>query len=245
VALRFTYGVDFGVTAAQYNAAQLVGGGVLPQSSQNAIAYSASVHGGYEIIPDYIGFIRLTDTLFDYLRIPVGQISPNFSTYRVDIGLQILPRHLISGDAYVGYLVQNFSQSSLGSTSTPDFGGDLTWRITPLTTLTFTGLMTFNTGTPGTSIPTAGNSYLSRIFTAGVSHQLLPNLQLGFTGTYINNSYQGISRTDNVFVVSAGLRYQVNRNLYLGLDGYYTQQNSTGGPPFTQDGVTLRAATQF
>ena len=242
---RFTYGVDFGVTAAQYNAAQLFGGGVLPQSSQNAIAYSAAVYGGYQIIPDYVGYIRIGGTLFDYLRIPVGQISPNFSTYRADIGLQILPRHLISGDAYVGYLIQNFSQSSLGSNSTPDFGGDLTWTITPLTTLTFTGLMTFATGTPGTSIPSAGNSYLSRVFTAGVSHQLLPNLQLGFTGTYINNSFQGITRTDNVFVVSAGLRYQVNRNLYIGVDGYYTQQNSTGGNPFTQDGVTLRAATQF
>jgi hypothetical protein len=243
---RFTYGVDFGVSAAQYNAAQLVGGGVLPQSSQNAIAYSAAVHGGYEIIPDYVGYIRVGGTLFDYLRIPVGQISPNFSTYRVDLGLQISPRHLISGDAYVGYLVQNFSQSSFGSTSTPDFGGDLTWSITRLTTLTFTGLFTFNTGTPGTSIPLAGNSYLSKIFTGGVSHQLLPNLQLGFTGTYISNSFQGVSRTDNVFIVSGGLRYQVNRNLYLGVDGYYAEQSSTAaGAAFTQQGFTLRAATQF
>jgi hypothetical protein len=244
-ARRFTYGVDFGVSAAQYNAAQLVGGGVLPQSSQNAIAYSAAVHAGYEIIPDYLGYIRVGGTLFDFLRIPVGEISPNFSTYRVDVGLSISPRHLISGDAYVGYLIQNFAQSSLGSTSTPDFGGDLTWSITPLTTLSLSGLFTFNTGTPGSSIPLAGNSYLSRIFTAGVSHQLLPNLGLGFTGTYINNSFQGISRTDNVFIVSGGLRYQVNRNLYLGLDGYYAEQNSTGGTPFTQEGVTLRAATQF
>jgi uncharacterized protein (PEP-CTERM system associated) len=153
-------------------------------------------------------------------------------------------------------LVQNFAQSSLGSTSTPDFGGDLTWTITPLTTLNFTGLMTFNTGTPGnsafntgtlgTSILTVGNSYLSRVFSAGVNHQLLPNLQLGLTGTYINNTFQGISRAENVFIVNATVRYQVNRNLYLGGDVYYTQQSSTAaGLSFSQNIFTLRAGTQF
>ncbi len=253
---RFSYNVDVGVTSAQYNAAQLVGGGVLPQSSQDATASSAAVTGRYEIIPDYLGYGRVGASLFDYWHTVPGETRPNFTTYRVDVGLQILPRnHIIYGDAYVGYLVQNFAQSSLGSTSTPDFGGDLTWSITPLTTLTFTGLTTFNTGTgaftglttAGTSIPTAGNSYLSRVFSAGVNHQLLPNLQLGLTGTYINNTFQGISRgADNVFIVNATVRYQVNRNLYLGGDIYYAQQSSmAAGASFSQNIFTLRAGTQF
>jgi len=116
--------------------------------------------------------------------------------------------------------------------------------------------MTFNTGTPGnsafitgmpgTSIPTVGNSYLSRVFSAGVNHQLLPNLQLGLTGTYINDTFQGISRVDNVFIVNATVRYQVNRNLYLGGDVYYAQQSSTAaGASFSQNIFTLRAGTQF
>jgi hypothetical protein len=259
---RFSYEVDVGVTSAQYNAAQLVGGGVLPESLQDGTASSAAVTGRYEIIPDYLGYVRVAGSLFDYWHTVPGEKRPNFTTYRVDLGLQILPRnHIIYGDAYVGYSVQNFAQSSLGSTSTPDFGGDLTWSITPLTTLTFTGLTTFNTGTPGTSItglttfntgtpgtiiPTAGNSYLSRVFSAGVNHQLLPNLQLGLTGTYINDTFQGISRVDNVFLVNAAVRYQVNRHLYLGGDVYYTQQSSTAaGASFSQNIFTLRAGTQF
>ena len=189
------------MTAAQYNAAQLVGGGVLPQSSQDGTASSAAVTGSYEIIPDYLGYIRVGGSLFDYWHTVPGETRPNFSTYRVDLGLQILPRHLISGEAYVGYLVQNFAQSSLGSTSTPDYGGRLTWSITPLTTLNFTGLLTFNTGTrQARGLPSAGNSYLSTVFTASANHELLRNLQLVLTGTYINNSFQGITRTDNVFL---------------------------------------------
>jgi hypothetical protein len=242
---RFSYNVDVGTTSAQYNAAQLVGGGVLSQSTLDGTASSAAVTGRYEIIPDYLGYVRLGGSLFDYWHTIPGETRPNFSTYRVDVGLQILPsNHIIYGDAYVGYLVQNFAQSSLGSTSTPDYGGDLTWSITPLTTLTFTGLLTFNTGTPSTGLPSAANSYLSKNFTAGVSHQLLPNLQLSLTGNYINNTFQGISRAaDTVFIVDAGVRYQVNRNLYLGGDVYYAKQ--TGGFSFSQNIFTFRVGTQF
>src|SRR5215831_5326759 len=244
-ARRFSYSVDVGVTSAQYNAAQLVGGGVLPQSLQDGTASSAAATGRYEIIPDYLGYVRLGGSLFDYWHTVPGEVRPNFSTHRIDLGLQILPgNHIIYGDAYFGYLVQNFTQSSLGSTSTPDFGGDLTWSITPLTTLGFSGLVTFNTGTPGTSIPSAGNSYLSKNFTATANHQLLPNLQLILIGSFINNSFQGISRAaDSVFLVDAGVRYQVHRNLYLGGDVYYAQQ--TGGSTFSQNIFTLRVGTQF
>ena len=242
---RFSYNVDVGVTAAQYNAALLDGGGVSPQSSQDGSASSVAVTGRYEIIPDYLGYIRVGGSQFDYWHTVPGETRPNFSTYRVDLGLQILPRHLISGEAYVGYLVQKFDQSSLGSTSTPDYGGRLTWSITPRTTLNFTGLLTFNTGNPGAGLPSAGNSYLSSVFTASASYELLHNLQVGLTGAYINNSFQGITRTDNVIVLGAGFKYQVDRNLFLGGEFSYAEQNSTGGLPFTQNVLTVRAGTQF
>jgi hypothetical protein len=241
--LRFSYEVDVGTTSAQYNAAQLASGGVLPQSSQDGTASSAALTGRYEIIPDYFGYVRFTGSLFDYWHTVPGDTRPNFTTHRIDVGLQILPtNHIIYGDAYVGYLIQNFQQSSLGSTSTPDYGGDLIWSITPLTTLSFSGLLTFNTGTPG-NISLAGNSYLSKTFTGTVSHQVLPNLQLFLTANYINNSFQGISQTENVYLVDAGVRYQVNRNLYLGGDIYHGQQ--TSGPTFSQNIFTLRVGTQF
>ena len=208
--------------------------------------------------PITAAIVRFTSSLFDYWHTVPGEIRPNFTTYRTDLGLQILPtNHIIYGDAYVGYLVQDFQQSSLGSTSTPDYGGDLTWSITPRTTLTFSGLLTYNTGTPGNTplvgntgtlgnIPLAGNSYLSKTFTATVSHQVLPNLQLFLTGNYINNTFQGISPTQNVFLVNPGVRYQVNRNLYLGGDIYHAQQTSTAsGNSYSQNIFTLRVGTQF
>lgn len=257
---RFAYQVDIGVQAAQYNAAPLVGGGVSPQSSQDATVSSAAVRGSYEIIPDYLGYIRFGSSLYDYWHTAPGGTRANFSTYRADVGLQIRPRHLISGEAYAGYLIQQPAQSSVGSTSTPDFGGRLTWSITQLTTLNLTGLMTFNTGTPGsatfisTATPgstilitgSAGNSYLSRTITATADHELLRNLLVNLNATYGNFTFQGITRTDNFFTVGAGLRYLVNRNLFLGGSYLFTQYTSTiPRSSFNQNILTLRVGTQF
>jgi hypothetical protein len=243
---RFSYQADVGVEAAQYNAAPLVGGGVLPQSSQDTTISSAALRAGYEIVPDYVGWIRVGGSLYNYWH----ATHNNSTTYRVDLGLQILPRHIIYGEAYVGYLVQNYAQSSLGSTSNPDYGGRLVWNVTPLTTLTFTGLLTFNTGTPsnGTTIlqGTAGNGYLAQTFTANADHELLRNLLLNLNASYGNYSFQGISRTDDYFTAGAGLRFLVNRNLYLGGSISHTQYNSTvARSSFTQSILTLRVGTQF
>jgi hypothetical protein len=243
---RFSYQVDVGVEAAQYNAAPLVGGGVLPQSGQDTTISSAALRASYEIVPDYLGYIRVGGSLYNYWH----ATHNNSSTYRVDAGLQINPGHLIYGEAYLGYLVQNFAQSSLGSTSNPDYGGRLVWNVTRLTTLTFTGLLTFNTGTPsnGTTIVAgrAGNGYLAQTITANADHELLRNLLLNVNASYGNYSFQGISRTDNYFTAGTGLRYLVNRNLYLGGSFSHTQYNSTAAKSsFAQSILTLRVGTQF
>jgi hypothetical protein len=198
-----------------------------------------------------MGYIRVAGTRFNYTHIAPPAMSPDFSTYRVDLGLQIRPRHLISGEAYAGYLVQNSTQSGVSSTSNPDFGGNLTWSITPLTTLTFTGLMTYNTGTPSSGGVTAatglaGNSYLSKTYTVNAYHELLRDLLLNLNATYVNYSFQGISRTDNSFTGGAGFKYLVNQNLFLGgLFSYQRYISTVSNSSFTQGILTLRVGTQF
>jgi hypothetical protein len=245
---RVSYGVEVGVEAAQHNAAPRVGGGVLPQSSQDATVSSAEVHVGYEVVPDYRGFIRVSGSLFDYWHTVPGGTRPNFSTYHADLGLQIQPRHLISGEVYAGYLVQNPAQSGSSTTSSPDFGGRLTWNITPLTTLNLAALSTFNTGTPGTTanVASAGNSYLTRTVTASADHELLRNLLVNLNASFGNYTFQGITRTDNFYTAGAGIRYLVNRNLFLGGSYFFTQYNSTiARSSYNQNILTLRIGTQF
>jgi hypothetical protein len=241
---RFSYQVDLGVESAQYNAVPLVGGGILPQSSQDTTISEAALRANYEIIPDYIGYIRATGDLYDYWRTVPGGVRFNSTVYRVDLGLQILPRHIVYGEIYAGYLIQNFALSSLGTSSSPDAGGRLIWDITRLTTLTLTGLRTFVTSNP--SIGTTGAGYLTSIFTVTADHELLRNLLLNVSASYENDSFHGFGRTDNVFNAGAGFRYLVTRNLFLGGTYSYLQRSSSlSGASYTQNILLLRLGTHF
>src|SRR5215472_1551997 len=85
---RFTYGVDAGISAAQYNAAPLVGGGVSPQSTQDASISDVAINAGYEIVPDFRGYVRVGGALYDYWHtLPGGGTRPNSWVYRADVGV--------------------------------------------------------------------------------------------------------------------------------------------------------------
>jgi hypothetical protein len=243
---RFSYQVEAGVNAAQYNAAPLVGGGVLPQAGSDASISDVALSGNYEIIPDYLGYVRVGGSLFNFWHATAN----NSTTYRVDTGLLIAPRHLISGRVYVGYLVQNYAQSSLGSTSAPDYGGELVWNVTPLTTLTFGGLRTFYTGTPASSTTQvagpAGSGYLASTIAVNADHELLRNLLLNVSASYENDSFQGIVRTDDVFIGGGGFRYLVNRNFFLGGSFSFQRRASTAaGASYSQSILMVKLGTQF
>jgi uncharacterized protein (PEP-CTERM system associated) len=84
------------------------------------------------------------------------------------------------------------------------------------------------------------------IIGANADHELLRNLLLNLNASYENDSFQGITRTDNVFIAGVGVRYLVNRNLFLGGSFSYYQRSSTvAGAAFTQNILMLRVGTQF
>jgi hypothetical protein len=244
--LRLGYEADLAMQDTQYNAVPLFGGGLLPQSAGDTITPQASLRVSYEFVPDYLGYIRASGTVFDYTHPSLTGINFNSTVYRVDAGLQILPRHLIYGEIYAGYLIQVFNSSALASTSAPDFGGRLIWNVTNLTTFSFNGLRTFETTNPATSGIGAG--YLASSVTASVDHELRYDLLLNANAGYENDSYQGISRNDNAFTAGASLRYLMSRNLYLGGSYTYQQRTSSGsaaGIPYSQSIVMLQLSTQF
>jgi hypothetical protein len=242
--LRVGYQADIAVQNTQYNAVPAIGGGILPQSPSDTIISQAALRGSYELIPDYLGYVRVAGTLTDYPHTVPGGVRFNSTGYRADIGLQILPRHILSGEIYVGYLSQIYDVSSLGSISGLDAGGRLIYNVTRLTTATFTGLRTVIPS--NATIPNTGASYLATTVTAKVDHELLRNLILNASVSYENDTYQSVSLTDNIFSVGAGFKYLLDRNLYLGGSYSYQQRNSTTtGSSYTQNVLMVRLSTQF
>jgi len=242
--LRVGYQADIAVQNTQYNAVPAVGGGILPQSPSDTTISQAALRGSYEVVPDYLSFIRVAGNLTDYTHTIPGGVRFNSTGYRADLGLQILPRHVLSGEIFAGYLSQIYNASGLGSISGFDAGGRLVYNVTRLTTTTFTGLRTVVPSNP--TIGTTGTSYLATTVAANVDHELLRNLLLNVTAGYENDAYLGISRTDNIFNVGAGFKYLLNRNLFLGGSYNYQQRSSTiAGGSYTQNILMLRISTQF
>jgi hypothetical protein len=242
---RVGYEADVGVVAAQYNPIPLVGGGSASQSAANSIIPQAALRASYEFIPDYRAYVRASGSVYNYPNTPPGGVSFNSTVYRVDAGLQILPRHLIYGEVYVGYLTQNFRTSSLPSTSGLDLGGRLVWNVTPLTTLNFNAVRTFQTTNPSSG---TGAGFLQSLVIASVDHELRHNILLNARAGFENDSFQGISRNDDIFSAGAAVRFLLNRNLYLAGSYSYQQRTSTGsaaGVPYSQSIVMLRLGAQF
>ncbi|MGA8614520.1 MAG: outer membrane beta-barrel protein [Xanthobacteraceae bacterium] len=244
--LRLGYQAELAVHGEGYNAVPLIGGGILPQDAQNLTVSQAALRISYEWVPDYVGYARFAANLREYEHVLPGSVRFNSTGYRGDFGLQILPRHIIYGDIYAGYLSQIYSASSFGSISGLDAGGRLVWNLTRLTTVTFTGLRAVNTSNP--SIGITGVGYLASAVTVDVSHELLRNLLLSATAGYENDAFQGVSRTDNISSAGASVKYLLNRNLYLGTSFQYQQRNSSGtavGTPYAQSILMVRLITQF
>jgi hypothetical protein len=242
---RIGYEADLGVTATQYNAVPLIGGGISPQDTGNTIIPQAAARVSYEFIPDYRAYVRASGSVYEYPIAPLSGTNFNSTVYRFDTGLQILPRHLIYGEIYVGYLTQRFQSSTFSSSSAADGGGRMVWNVTPLTTLNFNGLRTFQSTNPTSG---TGAGYLQSVVTASVDHELRHNLLLNAAAGYENDSYQGISRNDNILSAGASLRYLVNRNLFLAGSYSYQKRTSSGsaaGIPYSQSIVMLRLGTQF
>jgi hypothetical protein len=243
--LRLGYEANLGVVAAQYNPIPLVGGGSASQSTSNSIIPQATLRVSYELIPDYRAYVRASGSVYNYPNTLPGGVSFNSTVYRADAGLEILPRHLIFGEVYVGYLTQSFQSSSLPSTSTPDFGAHLVWNVTRLTTLNFNALRTFQTTNPTSG---TGAGYLQSVVTASADHELRHNILLNAYAGFENDDYQGTSRADNIFSGGAAIRYLVNRKLFLVGSYSYQRRLSSGineGIPYSQSIVMLRLGTQF
>ncbi|MGH6975898.1 MAG: outer membrane beta-barrel protein, partial [Stellaceae bacterium] len=125
-----------GVDYFTYDNALTSSGAQLRETDRNRI----EVHGGprlsYEIVPGYHAFIavagnnRIYQSTFDSSG--VKRSSHGFET---DVGTALRITPLITGEAFVGYIQQNYDDSRISSIHSPGFGGNLLWNVTQATSV--------------------------------------------------------------------------------------------------------------
>ncbi len=250
--LRIGYEATAAVRREEYDALPLVGGGVTPESNLNNFSYSGTLRTYYEFLPGYQGYVRGGYNERDYDH-GQGNGVPTLSSsgYRIDLGGRINLTGVTYVDGFVGYLDQDYRAASYGRIGGVDFGATVKWNVTQLTSLGFTTGRTvedINSGVLVGTTTTNSPGFLETTAGVTVDHELLRNLLINGTLSYANDSFENLTRNDNIYGASAGAKYLLNRYFYLGGTYTYARVLSTGQDamtPYSRNIFLLRLSTQL
>jgi hypothetical protein len=212
---RFTLNLDGRLDRYNYFDVQADGGGTINNDDRDRVGALGSATVSYEIVPDYNAYVRVSYNRQIYDTTPdndgFDRDSQGFETVA---GMAIDLGGVTRADFFAGYLAQYYQDSAFGTVAGPSYGASLTWNVTGITTVTTTLTRTLEeTTTPGAA------GYFSTDALVNIDHELLRNLILNAYGGYGNRDYEGINRTDNVWVAGFGAEYLMNR--YMSLDAKY------------------------
>jgi hypothetical protein len=141
------------------------------------------------------------------------------NTYSAAVGTEIDFTGLLFGEFFVGWSVQEFDESQFDSESGLDYGVNLTWNPTQLTSLRLTG-------GGGFAPSDVGASNLESVIALRVDHELLRNFLIGSEISYERDDFQDTNRTDNTINVGPSATYLMNRYVSLGAAYTYTTRDS-------------------
>lgn len=134
---------------------------------------------------------------------------------RAGVGIDITA--VLFGDAYVGF--ESIDYEEFDDQTKPIFGTELTWNVTPLTSIILDGTGRIEETTVTQDGEQASGRLRTRV-ALNVWHELLRNLLInGFVG-WNRDAFDGIDRTDNTYRIGTRARYLLNRNFTL--EGGYT-----------------------
>ena len=195
----------------------------------------------YAVWPGYGAFLRGAFGSQDYDRRTATGVNRDSRSRELSIGVNLELTDLIFGDVYVGHRTQVYDEPGVDANDSFDFGVDLSWNLTRLTTLSVLARRGVEESTqPGAS------GYLSTTWALEVEHELLRNLLLVGGSRQNRRDYDGIERQETVWQHSFGANYLANRHLQLRLQFYYRDQDASGGGRrFTQKVVEQGIVIQY
>lgn len=199
----------------------------VPQSVsyRNGVVSVVSGRVGYVVAPLTSVFVEAAGNRRDF------QVNDFDSTgYRVVGGvlLEQGPGARVKGEAYAGYMYQNYNGFGFQTVSTVTYGGALAWLIAPQWTAVVTGRRdALESGliVPGGGL---GVSVIESEVGGRLDYQIIPNLVIGGGATWLQDQFLGAARTDNYISPLASVKYFVSPNLILGFDYRNVSFDSSG-----------------
>ncbi|TAL51472.1 MAG: hypothetical protein EPN89_03435 [Methylovulum sp.] len=191
--------------------------------NRSRLRNESSFRIGYEINPNYEAFLKTSYNFIDYdSQFGADGLQRSSIGYSGVTGIALDLTGKLTGDAYVGYQLQDYKDSQLTTVSGLTGGLGLKWSPTGLTSVKTNIDRSVNETIQGLT-----SGVFSTAMTVGVDHELLRNIILSANGGYTINEYQGGNdRVENVYSAGFSAKYLVNRHFYLA-SGYRTNTRST------------------
>ena len=215
------------------------------QSDRDRGEITLAVRAGYDIVPEYEAFLRVTRNERTYDR-PQGDIGilRDSRGWEIVAGTALDLGGIVFGDVFAGWITQDYDASELPTIDAVALGGSVDWNVTPLTTVN--GSLERNVGE--STLDASG--FLSTEARVGVDHELLRNLILSAEVAFIDNDYEGISgedgRDDEVVEVDARATWLLNRRLHVELSHRFrTRDSSVSGAGYDSRATSLTLRLQY
>lgn len=201
-------------TTLRFQNTPATGGGTILSEERNRNVAAAFLDVGYQYGRGTEFFLRGTWNDRSY-RFLVSKFRDS-NGYEAVAGIRLQLTNLVSGQAYVGYMQQDYK--ALTDISGVDFGLKLNWSATRLTTVS----AEVNRSIEETDqIGAVG--YLSTSAALNVSHELTRSVTLHVSAFYTNNDYRGVVRNENIYGATVGAAYHFMPQMALAVD--YTHTN--------------------
>jgi hypothetical protein len=229
----FQLGLGGFYTTFRFEDTPAVGGGIIDEEQRNRDNAGGYVDLAYSLTQSYQIFARGTYNTRDYTE-TVSDFR-NSTGYEADAGVRTALTSLISGEAYLGYISQDYKGFS--TVSGADYGLQLNWNVTPLDTVVA------NTSRSIQEADEVGaSSYFETDAALGLNHSLSHTVMLNLQFLYTNNDYQGVPRQENIYSVGAGADYELTPHFHLAAQyRYSTRSSNIAVSDYSQNLIEIRA----
>lgn len=229
-----------------FNDVPAAGGATIEQDDRDRDIAQGSVRVGYEIVDRYEAFVRGTYNNRTYDTVNPGtQLVRDSDGYEMVAGLAMDFGGVVFGDFFAGYVSQNYDDARLSTVDGPTVGAEVTWNVTPLTTV----IGSVAREIAETTARDGADFASGRFLTTGrlsVDHEVLRNLLVGADAAVTQDDFQGIDRTDMLYTAGVNAVYMMNRNFYLSGGYTYRQRNGdTATGDYTENLFMVSVKAQY
>ncbi len=226
-----------------YDTVNLVGGGTINQNNRNRTNHKVKAELEYELTRNLKPFIRGAYDVMDY----TSNSLRNSTGYGVNAGAKFDFGGITTATAYAGYKGRDYYNYASGSINAFDFGADVLWNVTELTSVQLEASRTIEETTlGGVAAPGSSNAYVSTGGSLTATHELRRDLIVEANASFTNNDYKNSAREDDNYGVGAGARYFFNRNFYSDLTyDFVTRDSNVAASDYDRHVALVRFGAQY